>query len=150
MDSPQPVQSDQANYSCDTLPTPRHLHRPSGTALSRSPSPLPTPPAEDAVPSSFEIVTPEEVHSEFGKPIESPPAQPPDQAQTSENTNTPPQPPARKLCVRHQRMADEGTNLKIQKVSRRIQATAHTYMHSTAFGVRLIFGGQQSNNHIVI
>ena len=27
------------------------------------------------------------------------------------------QPPARKLCVRHQRMADEGTNLKLQQVS---------------------------------
>jgi hypothetical protein len=25
--------------------------------------------------------------------------------------------PARKLCVRHQRMADEGTNLKLQQVS---------------------------------
>jgi hypothetical protein len=25
-------------------------------------------------------------------------------------------PPGRKLCVRHQRMADEGTNLKLQKV----------------------------------
>ena len=29
----------------------------------------------------------------------------------------PSQPPARKLCVRHQRMADEGTNLKLQQVS---------------------------------
>lgn len=27
------------------------------------------------------------------------------------------QQPARKLCVRHQRMADEGTNLKLQQVS---------------------------------
>lgn len=26
------------------------------------------------------------------------------------------QPPPRKLCVRHQRMADEGTNLKLQQV----------------------------------
>lgn len=26
------------------------------------------------------------------------------------------QPPPRKLCVRHQRMADEGTNLKLQHV----------------------------------
>jgi hypothetical protein len=26
-------------------------------------------------------------------------------------------PPPRKLCVRHQRMADEGTNLKLQQVS---------------------------------
>lgn len=28
----------------------------------------------------------------------------------------PQQPPPRKLCVRHQRMADEGTNLKLQQV----------------------------------
>jgi F-box/WD-40 domain protein MET30 len=28
----------------------------------------------------------------------------------------PPQPSSRKLCVRHQRMADEGTNLKLQQV----------------------------------
>ena len=27
-----------------------------------------------------------------------------------------PQPPPRKLCVRHQRMADEGMNLKLQQV----------------------------------
>lgn len=30
---------------------------------------------------------------------------------------TTPQPPPRKLCVRHQRMADEGMNLKLQQVS---------------------------------
>jgi F-box/WD-40 domain protein MET30 len=29
----------------------------------------------------------------------------------------PPHAPPRKLCVRHQRMADEGTNLKLQQVS---------------------------------
>ena len=33
----------------------------------------------------------------------------------SETTSS--QPAARKLCVRHQRMADEGTNLKLQQVS---------------------------------
>lgn len=31
-------------------------------------------------------------------------------------SGTPPQPP-RKLCARHQRMADEGTNAKLQSVS---------------------------------
>jgi F-box/WD-40 domain protein MET30 len=38
---------------------------------------------------------------------------------TSEGQSTPApsQPPARKLCVRHQRMADEGTNLKLQQAS---------------------------------
>ena len=33
----------------------------------------------------------------------------------SETVPKPP-PPPRKLCVRHQRMADEGTNLKLQQV----------------------------------
>lgn len=70
--------------------------------------------------SSFEIVTAEDVHSEGNKASDSASAQLPEPVQTSEQPNTPPQPPARKLCVRHQRMADEGTNLKIQKVSRPI------------------------------
>lgn len=34
-------------------------------------------------------------------------------------SETSPQLPARKLCVRHQRMADEGTNLKLQHVRTR-------------------------------
>jgi F-box/WD-40 domain protein MET30 len=38
-------------------------------------------------------------------------------AESSEEQNALAQPPARKLCVRHQRMADEGTNLKLQQVS---------------------------------
>jgi len=35
---------------------------------------------------------------------------------SSEPCARPPQQPPRKLCVRHQRMADEGTNLKLQQV----------------------------------
>lgn len=38
-------------------------------------------------------------------------------AQSTPERESAPQPPAKKLCVRHQRMADEGTNLKLQQVS---------------------------------
>ncbi|KAK0459497.1 F-box/WD repeat-containing protein pof1 [Desarmillaria tabescens] len=45
--------------------------------------------------------------------------QPEQEIHTESGTESPPpfqqQPPARKLCVRHQRMADEGTNLKLQQ-----------------------------------
>ena len=37
-----------------------------------------------------------------------------------------PQPAARKLCVRHQRMADEGTNLKLQHVRTRVVSFIHS------------------------
>lgn len=43
-----------------------------------------------------------------------------DQTNSSSKTEEPAppsQPPPRKLCIRHQRMADEGTNLKLQQVS---------------------------------
>ncbi|KAI0668564.1 WD40-repeat-containing domain protein [Trametes maxima] len=40
---------------------------------------------------------------------------PPPPAPAPTATDLPSQPPARKLCVRHQRMADEGTNLKLQQ-----------------------------------
>ncbi|EJD02082.1 WD40 repeat-like protein [Fomitiporia mediterranea MF3/22] len=117
MDNASTATSDKTNYSCDTLPTPRHLHRSTAPSNSRSPSPLPVAANDDAVSSSFEIVTPEEVesHSEVQRLSEAGPAQPSEQAIGPDHSNAPPQPPARKLCVRHQRMADEGTNLKIQK-----------------------------------
>jgi F-box and WD-40 domain protein MET30 len=35
---------------------------------------------------------------------------------TSETISTAQQQPARRLCARHQRMADEGTSLKLQQV----------------------------------
>lgn len=39
-----------------------------------------------------------------------------DSEQDDQGSPPPSQVPARKLCVRHQRMADEGTNLKLQQV----------------------------------
>ena len=103
---------EQTNYSCDTLPTPRLLRLPRS---SRSPSPLPSPPHEDVAMSSFEIVTPEEVHDDTRSSTPSSSQTTLDQRQDEPKPQ--PQPPARKLCVRHQRMADEGINLKIQQVS---------------------------------
>lgn len=38
---------------------------------------------------------------------------------TDMRIDVPPQLPARKLCPRHLRMADEGTNLKLQQVCMR-------------------------------
>ncbi|KAI0933689.1 hypothetical protein AcW1_005452 [Taiwanofungus camphoratus] len=88
-------------YVCDTLPPARIA--PESSSRSPSPMPLPTPPvtAFDAPiidNSSLAMVTkPETPQEEIPRP--------PEQLQ----------PPARKLCVRHQRMADEGTNLKLQQ-----------------------------------
>jgi hypothetical protein len=39
-----------------------------------------------------------------------------------------PQPP-RKLCVRHQRMADEGTNLKLQQVCLHCPMVCYTHLY---------------------
>lgn len=89
-----------SSYVCDTLPAARLASGSSDhdTVQSRSPSP----------PSTFEVT--EEI--EANKMDES------DVVTNSEDntTPTPSQPAARKLCVRHQRMADEGTNLKLQQV----------------------------------
>jgi hypothetical protein len=45
-----------------------------------------------------------------------PPDTPPSPTIQKAVPKAPPHPPVRKLCVRHQRMADEGTNLKLQQV----------------------------------
>lgn len=62
--------------------------------------------------SAFRVVTVEEVRAAEADRAQdtavSPRSEPVELVQ--------PQPPARKLCVRHQRMADEGTNEKLQKV----------------------------------
>ncbi|KAF9821571.1 hypothetical protein IEO21_00417 [Rhodonia placenta] len=93
-----------SSYLCDTLPPPRLASE----SMSRPPSPsavLPPPPAAAfAAPvvdnSSLQLVTkPDASHAES----------------SSGSRTALAQPPARKLCVRHQRMADEGTNLKLQQ-----------------------------------
>jgi hypothetical protein len=48
--------------------------------------------------------------------VNAPPPNPPGPSIQKAVPKAPPHPPVRKLCVRHQRMADEGTNLKLQQV----------------------------------
>ena len=128
--------SNPVSDPCDTLPTPRHIRIP-GRSSSRSPSPIPSPGA--STPTLFDIVTAEDVNSANvdsdsderasdtdakGEslalalaPAGAPSKEAFTYAGTSPQPEAPVQPPARKLCVRHQRMADEGTNINLQKVS---------------------------------
>ena len=98
-------------YVCDTLPPPRLA---GDKSASRSPTPSPpSPPAVTTFDPPIIVSSPEpsalaQMDSANAK------AQDAKQADTA---TVPAQPPARKLCVRHQRMADEGTNLKLQQVS---------------------------------
>lgn len=92
-----------SSYVCDTLPAPRLASVVSRSELQpeRSPSP----------PSSFVQVSDDMIVINRA-----------DGEQSTANEGqidlrSPSPPPARKLCVRHQRMADEGTNLKLQQVS---------------------------------
>ena len=91
----------KSSYLCDTLPPARIA---SASPVPRARSPTPPVPAFEAPivdNSALQLVT---------KPAVPPQATAPPPADYI-------QPPARKLCVRHQRMADEGTNLKLQQVS---------------------------------
>ncbi|GJE97945.1 WD40 repeat domain-containing protein [Phanerochaete sordida] len=94
--------SSSNGYVCDTIPAPKLAKAPA----SRSPSPVPpaTPPI-----AAFEapILAPQSSASmrKSSEEIHHVPAY--------ASQLTPP--PGRKLCVRHQRMADEGTNLKLQQ-----------------------------------
>lgn len=83
-----------SSYVCDTRPAPRLAS---------------VQPQSVRLPSAFELEVTEQVKMDEVKmdEVES-------LAESSEEQNAP---PARKLCVRHQRMADEGTNLKLQQVS---------------------------------
>lgn len=96
MDSP-PLSPMRQNYSCDTIPPPQNP--------ARREELVDAPGSADAVASAqFEVPQDDEeaqVDSEERQPV----------AQSAR-----PQPPARKLCVRHQRMADEGTIVKLQSV----------------------------------
>jgi F-box/WD-40 domain protein MET30 len=89
MSPPHPSNS----YVCDTLPVPRLA--PTEHSTSDSQKTLP-----------FDI-------TESGDDA---PANSPSHSDTSDEGTPAPSIP-RKLCVRHQRMADEGTNLKLQQVS---------------------------------
>lgn len=92
-----------SSYVCDTLPAARLASGPE-PSLSRSPSPS----------SAFEVTEVVE-----GNKMDEVEASEPLGSETSDDHSeaASSQPAARKLCVRHQRMADEGTNLKLQQVS---------------------------------
>ena len=120
--------SNTVSDPCDTLPTPRHIRIPGRSGTSRSPSPIPSP--GTSTPTLFEVVRPEEVHLADIDAEEHASDALDAQIESSASKEgaymvsgggpqpkAPVQPPARKLCVRHQRMADEGTNLQLQKVS---------------------------------
>lgn len=95
--------SPSSGYVCDTIPPARIAHKVS----SRSPSPIPppTPPV-----TAFQApITDSGLLSLDVKPSVA-------AARVASTSQIAP-PPGRKLCVRHQRMADEGTNLKLQQVS---------------------------------
>jgi len=81
------MSSNPDSYVCDTIPAPRFA------PVSSPPTPLLEP--------SLKV---EDTFSQMSSD-----AQP-------ERSPTPSLPSSRKLCVRHQRMADEGTNLKLQQV----------------------------------
>lgn len=89
-----------SSYVCDTLPAARLASGPE-SSLSRPSSP----------PSTFEVT--EVVERNKMDEVE---ASDHLGSETSDD-HSEVQPAARKLCVRHQRIADEGTNLKLQQVS---------------------------------
>ncbi|KZT03401.1 WD40 repeat-like protein [Laetiporus sulphureus 93-53] len=93
--------STTTQYMCDTIPPARIVSE--STSRTSSPPPQSAPslmPFNASVidNSSLQLVTKPDVTQAAS-------SQPP----------SPEQSPARKLCVRHQRMADEGTNLKLQQ-----------------------------------
>ena len=81
------------SYVCDTLPAPR--------LAPESSKPLPVHHTAEADDMESSTVV------DKGTKVEQ---------QAEETTSVAFAPAGRKLCVRHQRMADEGTNLKLQQV----------------------------------
>ncbi|RDX45489.1 WD40 repeat-like protein [Lentinus brumalis] len=101
---------NSAAYVCDTLPAPRLA---SAKSCSRSPSPAPPPSPPSVTTFDAPILAGDADPSEIAALSST--STPSASASTKEEGPMPLQPPARKLCVRHQRMADEGTNLKLQQ-----------------------------------
>jgi F-box/WD-40 domain protein MET30 len=104
--------SATTGYVCDTLPAPRLAGRVLSTTGAsesslRSPSPTSTSVLDPTTVPILDAETLEVVEHDDESPT----------TQASEETDVSFAPPGRKLCVRHQRMADEGTNLKLQRVS---------------------------------
>lgn len=106
-----PNASSKATYLCDTLPAARLASR------SPSPAPIATPPVtafaapilDDGDSSLLGEKLQEMVVDKKGKEKEV--------GGVEEVEEKGGEVLARKLCVRHQRMADEGTNLKLQQVN---------------------------------
>jgi len=100
--------SGSSSYLCDTLPAPR-LASP---GRSPSPAPIPTPPV-----TAFQAPILDEANATLitdSNPLDSLDSDVTGKGKGKEKEVK--AVPARKLCVRHQRMADEGTNLKLQQV----------------------------------
>jgi hypothetical protein len=130
------------NYSCDTIPEPQHL---AIGSRQRSLSPaidnlhINT---DDLQSAAFDVPTQEEILSQF------PPAQPVSVDPLAQlNMDRDEGPPGaaglntsgreRKLCVRHLRMADEGTFSKLQQVSRPAHCHIITSAHRPPFSPSL-------------
>lgn len=92
-----PITTPSSSYVCDTLPAPRLASVASESDLQ--------PERPSSPPSAFLEVT--EDMNNINRA----------ESEIVESQKASAAPPARKLCVRHQRMADEGTNLKLQQVS---------------------------------
>lgn len=101
------------SYSCDTLP-PARIADPSSSSPSRSPSPHPSGSTTFDIPAVTTEEEPEEeeVRERWEASVQE------QEQEASTSTSQPPLQPSqgRKLCIRHQRMADEGMNLQLQKV----------------------------------
>lgn len=87
--------SQTSSYVCDTLPA----------ARLATASDVHTPDLDDDETVSIDFDPPVIQEESVDVP-----------AQNEPETDNAQGPPPRKLCVRHQRMADEGTNLKLQEV----------------------------------
>ncbi|KAI0050014.1 WD40 repeat-like protein [Auriscalpium vulgare] len=99
-----------SSYACDTLPAAR-LADPAEP--SRSPSPPPTSTTFDIPALAAEDVPDKWDERPLDLNVEDDKEQ--DAHEHLGGVHAQTQPPARKLCIRHQRMADEGTNLKLQQ-----------------------------------
>ncbi|EIM90473.1 WD40 repeat-like protein [Stereum hirsutum FP-91666 SS1] len=99
------------SYSCDTIP-PARIAELSSRSPSRSPSPHPSTSTTFDIPAVTAEGEPEEdeVRERWGASVQ-------EQEQEASTSTPPPLQPSqgRKLCIRHQRMADEGMNLQLQK-----------------------------------
>ncbi|KZO95838.1 WD40 repeat-like protein [Calocera viscosa TUFC12733] len=101
MESAHTLSSVANQKTCDTVPAPQNL-------LIRSSRP-PSPSPQATTTSLFDVPPMINADEDVDIPMEEPTAE-----EKQQIALFPPAPTGRKLCIRHQRMADEGTNLKLQ------------------------------------